>query len=202
MSQGVDKADAAPLPLPGSAWRITLDLQDRIRRQLTAAGHLIHWDGIIDRDPSHWQLRLADHIIDVSVDSENIPGRLRISVRGEAAGIFRRLLCSYKRLPILKISRTLNSRQFIEAFPNQRLIRKFPKTEGLKLAVRWHIGQARYKIVDEKHGDDPETWAICLNTAQQLQIKRFAMRSGGPVTIDGFGTEVNRLRRLMELFDS
>ena len=202
MISGIDRADATPLPLPESAWRITSDLQNGIRQRLMAAGHLIHWDEIIENDYRHWQLHLDGHIIDVFVDSETDPGRLRISVRGEAAGVFRRLLSSYQRLPILKISRTLNPQQLIEDFPNKRLLHTFSKTERLKLAVRWHIGKARYKIVDEKHSEDPVTWGIRLKTAQQLQIERFAYRVGDAIKIDGFGTEVNRLRRLMELFDS
>jgi hypothetical protein len=200
MIPGIDKVEAAPIPLPESAWRITLDLQDGIRRHLIAAGHIIHRDRIIDNDHRHWQLQLNGHIIDVFVDSEIIPGRLRICVRGEAAATFRRLLGAYKRLPILKISRTLNARQLVEDFPNQRLIRKFPKTERLKLAVRWHIRKARYKIVDEKHGDDPVTWAICLKTAQELQIENFGNRASDAIMIDGFGTELNRLLRLMDIF--
>jgi hypothetical protein len=202
MISDIARADATPLPLPESAWRITPDLQNGIRQRLMAAGHFIHGDRIVDNDYRRWQLRLNGHTIDVFVDSEVIPGSLSISVQGEAAAIFRRLLCSYKWLPILKISRTLNARQLLEDFPNQRLLRTFAKTERLKLVVRWHLRQARYKIVDEKHVGLPAGWAIRLKTTQQLQIERFAYRVGDAIVIDGFGTELNRLRRLMEIFDS
>ena len=200
MIPGIDRVDAAPLPLPEAAWRITSDLQDKIREIVMSAGHSIEGDEFVDGDYRRWRLRMTDHIINVSVDSQRDPGRLWFSVQGDDRQHLRQLLSRYQRLPILKISRALNTQQLIGDFPKQQWIQKVSKEDKLMIAVRSHVTRAKYKILDERFDISLRTWAICLNTSQQLQIPSFGRRGGDLVMIEGFGTELVRLKRLMDLF--
>src|SRR4051812_21311035 len=120
MIPGIDRVAATPLPLPESAWRITEDLQNKVKDIVLAAGYLIHGNGFVERDYRHWRLRLTDHVIDVAVDTKNDPGRLRISLQGEDVRPLRKLLSPYKSLPILKISHALHTQELIKDFPKQQ----------------------------------------------------------------------------------
>src|SRR3954452_2957383 len=201
MVPGIDRVDATPLPLPESAWRITSELKDCIRRALMGASRFIIREDMVDNDYRHWRIHLPIQTIDVLVDSEVDPGKLIVRVHGEGAEIYEKRLLSYQRLPILKISRALNARQLINDFPNQRVMRTLAKTDRLKLAVRSRIRQAKYKIVEDKAGADPVAWALSLKTGQQLQIASFANQSGDTIMVDAFGTMLDRLIDLMDIFD-
>jgi hypothetical protein len=204
MTSELEKASSTPLPLPPSAWRITNDLQTAIECCLTEAGHPILWSRFSDNDYRHWHLRLLyGQTIDVSVDNHISPGTLKIVVCGDDSESIRTLLNRYQKIPILKISTTLNASELLSRIP-ETLRRQMPRsfTERQKFAVRYRITTARYKIVREQYNPAVATWVICLNTAQQLKIEGLGKHGEDRLPISGFGTYLNRLQQLMAIFDA
>jgi hypothetical protein len=194
----VEKAGEAPLPLPPSAWRITDDLQNGIERCLTQAGHQILDRRFSDRDDRHWHLQLLyGQSVEVSVDHQINPGTLKIVVSGDDADPIRMLLNCYHKLPILKISTRLSAGELFCKVPEfARRQMPWSLTDRLKFAVRYFITTTKYKIVGE-NTVYPSTWVVCLNTAQQLAVKGFSTCAKSGLAITGFGTDLRRLEELI-----
>jgi hypothetical protein len=203
MTNAVEKADGAPLPLPPSAWRVTYDLQTAIERCLTEAGHQILGTRFSDPDYRHWQLELLyGQTVEVSVDYQVNPGTLKIVVCGDDSEPIRMLLNRYHKIPILKISIRLSAGELFCKVPEfTRRLMPRSLTARLKFAARYCVGTAGYKIVREPFVDPPGSWVVCLNTAQQLKFEGFDTCSESGLTITGFGTDLDQLQELMTVFD-
>jgi hypothetical protein len=203
ITNAVEKADSASLPLPPSAWRVTDDLRTGIERCLTQAGHQILGTRFSDRDSRHWQLELlSGQKVEVSVDNQVNPGSLKIVVCGKDPDPIRMLLSMYQKVPILKISTRLSAGELFCKVPEfTRRLMPWSLTDRLKFAVRYFITTTKYKIVGE-NTVYPSTWVVCLNTTQQLTVMGFSTCAKSGLTITGFGTDLRRLEELMAAFDA
>jgi hypothetical protein len=200
----VEKADGAPVPLPPSAWRVTDDLQNAIERCLTEAGHQILDRRFSDRDYRHWHLQLLyGQTIEVSVDNQVNPGSLKIVVCGkDDPDPIRTLLNCYHKIPILKISTRLSAGELFCKVPEfARRLMPWSLTDRLKFAVRYFITTTKYKIVGE-NTVYPSTWVVCLNTTEQFVVKGFSTCARSGLAITGFGTDLRRLEELIAVFDA
>ena len=199
----VEKAEEAPLPLPPSAWRVTDDLQNAIERCLTEAGHQILDRRFSDRDYRHWQLELSyGQTVGVSVDHQINPGILEIVVSGDDADPIRMLLSIYHKIPILKISTRLSAGELFCKVPEfTRRQMPWSLTDRLKFAIRYCITTAKYKIVGGNNVY-PSTWVVCLDTTEQFAVKGFSTCAKSGLAITGFGTDLRRLQELIAVFDA
>jgi hypothetical protein len=134
ITNAVEKADGAPVPLPSSAWRVTYDLQSAIERCLTEAGHQILGRRFSDPDYRHWQLELLfGQTVEVSVDCQINPGTLRIVVSGDGSQPIRMLPNRYRTIPILKISTRLSAGELFCRVPEN----PHPRTPRETLNKAW-----------------------------------------------------------------
>jgi hypothetical protein len=203
MISDVEKANAAPLPLPPSAWRINHDLITAIERSLTDAGHQLLRRGFTDTDCPHWQVELMfGNTVDVAVDRHIRPGTVTIVVSGEDSASIQTLLHRYKQIPILKICTTVAASELLCQL-RENPYRRIPwlLTDRLQFVIRRRLFTARYRIVREEYLLDEAAWVICLHTTEQLKIEGLDQHSKHELTITGFGTELRPLERLIAVFD-